>query len=99
MKITSHQLFLKYLATKYIWWRTPDEALRWPERVVSQVMDIGDYDDVQMLARTVGEEYLKNVLRRAESGQFSPKSWAYWHYRLKLAKPGRLPAPPQRKLA
>jgi hypothetical protein len=48
-----HQIdrkILKRLATKYIWWKTPDEALQQPERVVAQVMDIGDYEDVQMLA-------------------------------------------------
>lgn len=26
---------------KYIWWKTPDEAVAFPERLVAQVMNIG----------------------------------------------------------
>jgi hypothetical protein len=89
---------LERLARKYVWWKTPDEALAMPERVVAQAMNIGDYDDVQALAETVGDDYLREVLRRAEAGQFSARSWAYWHYRLGLAKPGQVPALPARRV-
>lgn len=67
-------------ARKYIWWMTPEEAVTTPERVVAQVMNIGDYDDVQALATLAGDDYLRAVLCRAEIGQFTPRSWAYWHY-------------------
>ena len=76
---------LKRLASKYVWWKTPDEAVAMPERVMAQVMDIGDYADVQALAAEVGEDALREVLTHAEAGQFSKRSWAYWHYRLGLA--------------
>jgi hypothetical protein len=38
---------LKPLASRYIWWKTPQEAMVMPERVVAQVMNIciGDYSD------------------------------------------------------
>lgn len=88
---------LRYFAAKYIWWKTPDEALRQPERVVAQVMNIGDYDDVQILVSEAGEEYLREVLGRAEIGQYNGRSWAYWHYRLGMADPGRIPAMPRRR--
>lgn len=45
---------LKPLAGKYIWWKTPEEAVAMPERVMAQVMDIGDYSDVQWLVSQVG---------------------------------------------
>ena len=89
---------LHRFARKYVWWKTPDEAAALPERVVAQVMDIGDFDDVQALAEQVGDAYLRAVLTRAEAGQFSERSWAYWHYRLGLAKPGQVPAMPARRL-
>jgi hypothetical protein len=38
---------IKALARKYIWWETPDEAALQPERVIAQVMNIGDFADVQ----------------------------------------------------
>ena len=53
---------LKRLAGKYIWWKTPDEAVTMPERVVAQVMNIGDYADVQLLASQVGDKVLCEVL-------------------------------------
>ncbi|MEW6221417.1 MAG: hypothetical protein AB1634_18040 [Thermodesulfobacteriota bacterium] len=89
---------LQELAAKYCWWKTADEALLQPERVVAQVMDIGDYEDVQKLATLVGDDYLRAVLTRAEAGQYSERSWAYWHYRLGMARPGQVPALPRRRL-
>ncbi|MGQ0593773.1 MAG: hypothetical protein ACT4QB_14350 [Gammaproteobacteria bacterium] len=34
---------LRQFAAKYIWWKTPGGALQYPDRVIAQVMDIGDY--------------------------------------------------------
>lgn len=89
---------LKPYAAKYIWWKSPEEALDLPERIVAQVMDLGDFDDVQKLADVVGEEYLRHVITHCEAGIFSEKSWAYWHYRLGLCKPGEVPPMPKRRI-
>jgi len=88
---------LKRLAAKYIWWKSPEDAVELPERVVAQVMNLGDYNDMQILAETVGEDYLRQVIEQAEPGIFSEKSWAYWHYRLRLAELEQVPPLPQRK--
>ena len=90
---------LRLLASKYIWWKTPEEALALPERVIAQVMNIGDYEDVQTLVRQVGDAVLRQVLAHAEAGQFTARSWAYWHYRLGLARIGHVPALPARRFA
>jgi hypothetical protein len=91
--------FIRSLASKYIWWKTPDEAAATPKRVIAQVMNIGDYSDVQALAAQVGDAVLTDVLIHAEVGQFTPRSWAYWHYRLGLAAPDAVPPMPSRRLA
>jgi hypothetical protein len=88
---------LKPLASKYIWWKTPDEAVAMPERVIAQVMNIGDHLDVELLASQVGDETLREVLLHAQAGQFNERSWAYWHYRLDLASVGHVPALPVRR--
>jgi hypothetical protein len=75
------------MAARYVWWKTPEEALKHPRRVIAQVMNIGDYRDVQSLANAVGGEALKDALMRAEVGEFSEKSWIYWHLRLGLERP------------
>ena len=96
---TPDPISLARLAQKYIWWTTPDVAVTMPERVVAHVMNIGDHDDMHALATLAGDDYLRTVLQHAEIGQFTPRSWAYWHYRLGLAAPGHLPAMPTRIFA
>ena len=86
------------MAQTYIWWKSPDEVLADPDRLVAQVMEIGDYDDVQTVAAAVGDHVLRGVLLEAGPGIFSPRSWAYWHYRLNLASPGQVPPQPRRRL-
>jgi len=90
---------LKPFASKYIWWKTPEEAFVMPERVIAQVMNIGDYADIQALAKLVGDDALREVLTHAEAGQFNERSWAYWHYRLGLASVDRVPPLPVRRFA
>ena len=94
----SHNELLKELARKYIWWKSPDEALQAPQRIIAQVMNLGDYDDVLRLANTLGDEALLETVAHAEAGQFNERSWHYWHYRLRLAKLGEVPPLPARKL-
>lgn len=88
---------LQRLARKYIWWKTPNEASTMPERLVAQVMNIDDYSDVQAVANQAGDDFLRDVLIHAEIGQFSERSWAYWHYRLGLALPGKVSRMPERR--
>jgi hypothetical protein len=89
---------LRDLAAKYIWWKTPDEALRRPQRIAAQVMNIGGYEDTQRLSKVLGDDYLRRVLSAAEAGQLNAKSWTYWHYRLGMARPGNVPPLPRRRV-
>lgn len=82
------------LAARYVWWKTPEEAMMYPGRVVAQVMNLGDWEDVVAMSEATGEDYLREVLTHAEAGQFNLRSWHYWHYRLGLAEFGHLPVPP-----
>lgn len=88
---------LRPFAMRYVWWKTAEEALRYPQRVVAQVMNIGTFEDLQSLDEIVGEEGLARALSQAEAGQFNPRSWHYWHYRLGLSRPGEVPSLPIRK--
>lgn len=84
------------MAERYIWWKDPARALRRPEQIAAQVMNLGDWDDVQKLARVMGDGYLRAVLQHAEAGEFNARSWAYWHYRLKMAAVNQVPPLPAR---
>ncbi len=90
---------LRPFAARYVWWKTPEEALSSPQRVIAQVMNIGDFDDVLALISIVGEEAMVATIKSAEAGQFSAKSWTYWHYRLGLAELDQVPPLPVRSFA
>lgn len=62
-----------------------EQALNHPDRVIAQVMDLGD-------------QRLAQVLLHAEAGWFSPRSWTYWHRKLDLAPRDAIPPLPQRRL-
>jgi hypothetical protein len=95
---TSTQHLLPF-AARYIWWKDAADAVRYPRHVIAQVMNIGTYEDVQKLRAVTDDQALAQVLTHAEAGQFSPKSWHYWHYRLGLADLEQVPPLPMRSYA
>ncbi len=88
---------LKRLASKYVWWKAPDEAVELPDRVIAQVMNIGDYADVQQLVNHIGDDMLVEVLTHAQAGQFDQRSWTYWNHRLGIASVDHVPPIPVRR--
>lgn len=66
----SEKTFLKSLAAIYLWWMTPEEALKRPERIAIQVMNIlkalvyfegGDLDMLPTDERALLVSAVKNV--------------------------------------
>lgn len=84
-------------ARKYIWWKSPEEAVTKPLRVIAQVMELGDYEDAQTLIKLVGKAVFVEALKRSEAGQLSARSWHYWHLRLGLADFESVPPLPVRR--
>ena len=89
----SYTEFLSKMAKKYIWWETPEEVMTRPQRILVQVMDIGVWDDLCALVDFFSSGELLEALLNAEAGQFRPRSWYFWCYRLI----GHVPPMPQRK--
>jgi len=89
---------LRSFARRYVWWLSPGAALARPNFIATQVMEMGDYDDVLALEATLGREALVRALREAEAGRLSERSWIYWHHRLGVARAGRIPPLPRRAL-
>jgi hypothetical protein len=88
---------LTYFARKYIWWQVPETAVGNPHRVIAQVMNIGTFEDAQALLRHVGWSQFEATLRDARPGEFSERSWKYWHLVFGLAGLDSIPAMPVRR--
>ena len=68
-----------------------------PDRLIAQIMNLGDFADVQYMVNAIGTDPLLKALFSAQAGQFNPRSWHYWHYRLGLrSSKESLPALPKR---
>lgn len=87
------------LARKYVWWQPPEDALRDRHRLIAQVMNIGTHADAEALRAALGDAELKRALKEARAGEFSERSWHYWHLVLELARPHAIPPLPRRKVA
>lgn len=90
--------FLYFAAKQYIWWKEPEKALKHPQKVLAQVMNIGVWDDVCKMSGVFSKEELRQVLLMAEAGQFSRKSWQYWNCILTNCSIDSIPKPPTRAL-
>ena len=49
--------------------------MAYPHRIMAQVMNMGDFDDVWELTDALGDEALREVVRSAEAGEFDRRSW------------------------
>ncbi len=96
---SSEPALLLRLARRSVWWKPAEEAVQTPDRVISQIMNMGDWDDVAELVECVGSERFASVLRSAAPGVFNARSWHYWHYRLGMARFGEVPELPVRRVA
>ncbi len=89
---------LTNFARKYVWWQEPECAVTDPHRVIAQVMDIGTFEDVRALLERVGPAEFEAALRDARPGEFSERSWHYWHLVLGVTQLDSIPPLPIRHL-
>jgi hypothetical protein len=85
------------MARRYVWWKSPSNAIEWPLRVVRQVMNIGTFADMQAIGNTLGDDLLGDIVAGSEAGEFNARSWHYWHYRLELCAVDQVPPLPLRR--
>jgi hypothetical protein len=88
---------LAYFARKYVWWQAPEAALVDRHRVIAQVMNIGTFEDVRALLSKIGQSEFKSALREARPGEFSARSWQYWHLILGVTQFDSVPPLPARR--
>lgn len=98
MEVPASPVWLR-LAKRYIWWQAPEEALQAPHRVIAQVMNLGTLPDIATLRELVDDATLRQVLAEADPGQFSNRSWHFWHQVLGGPDLVDVPPLPERQFA
>src|ERR1700759_3066515 len=86
------------LGRKYLWWEPADGHAHSEERIIAQTMNIGTYDDILLLERTVGRDRLIEVMLSAAPGWISDRSWEFWRGRLSFATGAAIPVEPPRRV-
>ncbi len=61
--------------THYIWWQPAEVSLGRPERLIAQVMDLGDCEDECALEDIFGDAILRSVIEHAEAGSEPPRRY------------------------
>jgi hypothetical protein len=87
------------LEKKYFWWEPVGEEPRTEERILAQAMDLADFKDIRRLETVIGPARLADVMKHAQPGWISERSWDLWRGRLSLAtRHTILEGPPRRSL-
>jgi hypothetical protein len=76
---------------KYIWWKPVGERPHSEDRIIAQTMNLGTYDDILLLERTVGKSRLVEIMLHAQPGWISDRSWEFWRGRLSFATGAAIP--------
>jgi hypothetical protein len=88
---------IEEFSRKYLWWEPIGGEPFSEDRVIAQTMNLGTYDDILLLEQTVGRPHLVGIMRRAEPGWLSDRSWEFWRGRLSFATGEAIPHKPPRR--
>jgi hypothetical protein len=82
-------LRLAAMARRVCWWEPVAATLENTALFLCRIMALGTWDDICIALDHYGRDAFREALQNAPPGLFDPRSWHYWHHRLKL-----LPVPP-----
>jgi hypothetical protein len=86
---------LRAVAKRVVWFKTPDEAVDYPELFLAHVMTYGSLDDIITTMKHYSEADFEAVLNHPPAGVFDRRSWNYWNLRYHHEP---VPPLPQRKI-
>ena len=77
------------LASRIIWFESPEQALRDPNRFVAYAMRYASHEDMVTIRKYISDGDFTLALDQIPPGILDGRSWAYWN-----AVFNRYPAPP-----
>jgi hypothetical protein len=78
---------LREISRMLVWWKEPEEVPF--DYLARRVMDQGTWEMIRFLEKNYGREVFREALQHAAAGDFTPRSWNYWHLVLDIK-----PVPP-----
>jgi hypothetical protein len=75
------------ISKRVFWWGTPEEWLDDVIRFTAQVMTFGDFEDIALTIRLLGDSVFRQVLQNPPPGVFDIKSWTFWHFHYHMPVP------------
>lgn len=80
---------LRDAARRCLWFKSPEEAVDYPEHLAAHIMTYGGTADIDALREQLDLDDIRSALDAAPPGVFDARSWAYWN-----VKVGRFETPP-----
>jgi hypothetical protein len=80
---------LRAIAKRMVWFKTPEDALKYPKVFLAHVMTYGTLDDLIATAKYYSDADFEAALDDPPAGIFDRRSWNYWNLRY-----DREPVPP-----
>jgi hypothetical protein len=84
---------LAAIASRVCWWEPVAVTLENTSLLLCRIMARGTWEDICIALDHYGRDAFRKALQNAPPGLFDPRSWHYWHHRLKLLP---VPSLPQR---
>lgn len=69
---------LSEIASRIVWWQSPEQTLERPLDFIARVMASGSLDEVRDVEHAFGRGRFRDALRAASPGVFDARSWNYW---------------------
>ncbi|GJL56114.1 MAG: hypothetical protein NPIRA02_32460 [Nitrospirales bacterium] len=82
---------LVQVAERIMWFDRPQNALANPILFLNYAMRYAMPEDMNVIRRYVSDDDLREALVNAHPGIIDGRSWAYWHLKLDMYPPPKLP--------
>ena len=71
---------MENIAREYVWWYSPQEALKNTDYFLLHVMNLATWEDAQKVLAHYGTAPFVHALHDALPGALTEKSWVFWHH-------------------
>ncbi|MDR3155020.1 MAG: hypothetical protein LBW85_12330 [Deltaproteobacteria bacterium] len=95
-KYNDQQLEFLRKATIYVWWENSSKAFNDINRILTQVLNFGTFEDLKLMFALFSKSELTEVLDKAEAGYFNQRSWNFWNIYIRGCSLNDIPPIPKR---